>query len=729
MSHIFYNPADVAAFLCFLDHTAVGGVTEVRALPKERYLTLDNQRVYVGNAISGYFDADHYDKAAHDIANLDGMAHTYVTLNPCKPELLARAHNRLQRDAKTTTGDHDVQCLMWLPIDCDPARPAGISSSNGELAAAIAQRDEVAAWLAERGAVMVKGMSGNGGHGLVRLPAYPNDEEHRSLVKQVIEGLARMFSDDKVSVDAKVFNPARIWKVYGTLAIKGDNVPDRPHRRATIELPDVPPAPFDIRELLPHLPQPEEAQQRATYSGDGTGTRLDAERYVKHYAGDFKRKVDGGRTIYAFDCPFNPDHRHDANLTQFANGAVAFSCFHNSCRDKDWHALKQLWNPREFWESGTVGRRENVSQDNSTSSEQTPKPESDEQKQSFRPLRRYTPSAIMALEFPAKSRSLSLRGAQGYIEEGGSHLLGAKPKTGKTELLIRAACDWQDKRVTFISEESERVWKKRLSRFPTLPDHIEIICALGESPATILHEVETTSSDVVIIDTIRNLLGIPNELDNGIIALRLTPYVAAAQRRRLTLIAVQHLRKRDDGDITDLFSGGNAYSGIVDMLLALQRKQGDEKRLELRRRGRGAEDATDLFEWRDGDLLWLGDAAGMERRQLRERALKAVRVTDEWLKTREVLDLVGEPKPSVDTLLEVLNGLFADGLIQRDPAKSKPRATYKWRNLSAAPKETFSADSLETPPDSRENLSAENLPYRAADSFEPNEVEQEAIEV
>jgi len=31
-----------------------------------------------------------------------------------------------------------------------------------------------------------------------------------------------------------VFNPARIWKLYGTVSRKGDSIPERPHRLARI---------------------------------------------------------------------------------------------------------------------------------------------------------------------------------------------------------------------------------------------------------------------------------------------------------------------------------------------------------------------------------------------------------------------------------------------------------------------------------------------------------------
>ena len=36
------------------------------------------------------------------------------------------------------------------------------------------------------------------------------------------------FTDSAVALDVSVFNAARIWKVYGTMACKGDNLPSAP---------------------------------------------------------------------------------------------------------------------------------------------------------------------------------------------------------------------------------------------------------------------------------------------------------------------------------------------------------------------------------------------------------------------------------------------------------------------------------------------------------------------
>ena len=85
----------------FLGHLEAGGVTEVRIFPKKRYLAINGRRRYVGKVVSGHYND--YKKLTRDIEPFDGKANIYVTLNPCKPELLARSPNRLRFSAKVTT--------------------------------------------------------------------------------------------------------------------------------------------------------------------------------------------------------------------------------------------------------------------------------------------------------------------------------------------------------------------------------------------------------------------------------------------------------------------------------------------------------------------------------------------------------------------------------------------------------------------------------------------------
>ena len=192
--------------------------------------------------VYGYFNnAVAFGKAAETLekAKAPGI---YFTLNPVIPDLLARAANRVRAaDAKSSlTADRDILCIRWLPVDLDPIRPSGISSTDKELAAAIRIRGRIAKWL-ERDLgwpTGIRACSGNGSHLVYRLPDFPNTEKTTGLVKDSLAAIAQKFKNKCVDVDLKVYNPARIWKLYGTTARKGDNTPDRPHRRSSVETDD-----------------------------------------------------------------------------------------------------------------------------------------------------------------------------------------------------------------------------------------------------------------------------------------------------------------------------------------------------------------------------------------------------------------------------------------------------------------------------------------------------------
>jgi hypothetical protein len=236
MNH-HYDPKPVLKFLTSLGHIEAGGCTEIRILPKENYLVINGRREYLGNTVAGYYTD--YAKAAHDIAPYDGKAAIYATLNPCDLKLMRRSHNKLAFKVKATAKDEDIISILWFPFDVDPVRPADTPSSDDELMAALERRDRMIREVFEpRGVPVIRGMSGNGGHGLIPLIGYPNTAETQAKIKRLLDWLSETFSDETVSVDRTVGNPARIWKVYGTLAVKGDHTHEAPHRRAFIDLPE-----------------------------------------------------------------------------------------------------------------------------------------------------------------------------------------------------------------------------------------------------------------------------------------------------------------------------------------------------------------------------------------------------------------------------------------------------------------------------------------------------------
>ncbi len=154
----------------------------------------------------------------------------YFTLNPVRPELLARANNRCKSYASDTTKDEEVLRRNWLLVDFDPKRPSGISATDEEKKAALSRARECRSWLTGQGwPEPILADSGNGAHLLYRIDL-PNDQATTALVKGVLEALASRFSDSAAEVDRSVFNAARICKLYGTLSAKGDATPERHHR-------------------------------------------------------------------------------------------------------------------------------------------------------------------------------------------------------------------------------------------------------------------------------------------------------------------------------------------------------------------------------------------------------------------------------------------------------------------------------------------------------------------
>lgn len=184
--------------------------------------------------ISGYFD-DHT-ALAREATKYDKWGYAvYVTLNEVDPALLARASNRARKLYKEpTTSDNDIVRRRWLPLDFDPVRPSGVSATDAEKKTARRRAIEVREFLRELGwPEPVVGDSGNGYHLLYRIDL-PNDRKSLELVKGILEVLAFKFSDKTVEVDVSICNAARIWKLYGTTARKGDDAWERPHRRSSL---------------------------------------------------------------------------------------------------------------------------------------------------------------------------------------------------------------------------------------------------------------------------------------------------------------------------------------------------------------------------------------------------------------------------------------------------------------------------------------------------------------
>lgn len=242
----------------------------------------------------------------------------------------------------------------YLLIDCDPTRPAKIASSEEEHDAALDRAQRIIDALNEDGWLdPIYADSGNGAHLLYDIDEPSNDS---GLIASVLVALNNRFGDEKVSVDLTVFNPSRIWKLYGTRACKGDPEADRlgrPHRMA--QLLSVP----DNRRKVTHdqlltlvakygTKQLEKQPSKAATTGQSNGRTWDVKDWIDRHRLQVSepREYNGGRKWIFEVCPFNADHADgSAVITEAADGKLGFRCHHNGCPGNDWHALRDLLEP------------------------------------------------------------------------------------------------------------------------------------------------------------------------------------------------------------------------------------------------------------------------------------------------------------------------------------------------------------------------------------------------
>lgn len=324
-----------------------GDIMELRILNAGKFRT-----------VSGYFDnAGDMVDAVVALADEPFPAY-YFCLNPVRPDLFARSANKYTRYAKETTADADIIRRRWLPIDLDPIRPAGISSNEEEHQAALQKARDIKEWLISKGwpaGAFILADSGNGGHLAVKVDL-PNDTDARDLVKACLEALVSTFSDDKVKVDTSTYNAARIWKIYGTMARKGSDVSDRPHRLSRIIDAPVVLATVSREQLeaLAAIPPKKQATTTATTTTTTTSSDFDPVKYAEdHGARVAKVKsgwVDpkGKKWTLAIleECPFNADHnRGEAWIGVADSGERGFGCPHESCKGNNWQNLRRLWSP------------------------------------------------------------------------------------------------------------------------------------------------------------------------------------------------------------------------------------------------------------------------------------------------------------------------------------------------------------------------------------------------
>jgi hypothetical protein len=232
-------------------------------------------------------------------------------------------------------------------VDVDPVRCVGISASEEQKAAAKEVADKIAEFLEQKSIVGLRADSGNGFHQMVRVDL-PATLENTVPLQNVLAGLAAKFNTDAVKIDRTVFNPSRIWKVYGSVARKGDDAPNYPHRRARLigvngESQLLPVIARDLLESIAAAPTAYGiTPAKPLPVSDDLPAKMERELATANVQHGARTPYRDGFKWLLHSCPFDPGHLAPSVAIYLgADGTRGFKCSHNSCVDYHWKNFRQ----------------------------------------------------------------------------------------------------------------------------------------------------------------------------------------------------------------------------------------------------------------------------------------------------------------------------------------------------------------------------------------------------
>lgn len=565
------------------------GVFEVRAIGTAKK-----------DILSGYFrDAETLLNAC-DIIDMR-QRNMYVTLGKVKDECFARAQSERFLKSPQTSSDNEIERYRWLFVDLDPVRSAGISSSNSELKKAEELAEKVDAYMRGMGFTEpVKAMSGNGQHLLYRIDIN-NDEKGRALVEKCLKVLADLFNTEAVKIDTTNSNPSRICKLHGTLAQKGRSTKERPHRMSRIiSAPDniiITPEAI-VAKLASELPEIAPEARRQTYLPK---VQFDLLDFMQRNGMTYTEDSNDRAKIFKLDeCPFDPSHKDgDAKIFQYKDGAIAFKCHHNSCRNYKWQDVRLKFEPDAYDIKSTDDERidEGYKQHvKAKSAEQEEKKPSSTTKKVRKIRKLKSAEELMKKDLPEPKVFIGVGDELPLLLEG-TCILSAKPKLGKSWLAL-AMCiavangdDFLGYKTNKSStlyldlETSESLQQKRLKKVlhgAPVPKNFYLDGDTNPIGDGFTEQIEAYLAEdpnigLVVIDVfqiIRSPAKGIKETEYEHAYRDITPLNELAQKHHITIILVCHDRKSVDPD--DPFSnilGSTGLQGAATQMMVMFRRR------------------------------------------------------------------------------------------------------------------------------------------------------------
>jgi hypothetical protein len=242
----------------------------------------------------------------------------------------------------------DMVYIKRIPFDFDPIRPAGVSSTDVELEAAIEVRNEIVAAMRSLGWPMpALALSGNGAHAVWRCSVRAEERLNKALqiiYSQIKSQFSDLFTHRQVQFDTCVRNPGRILRLYGTVNRKGEHTVERPHRMASIRIPSTwqNVTAQQIKQLADnwapaHQQEVRQARSDTRVSGLGDYTTLNVVEWFRA-KGLYERPA--GMNAHSVQCPWEGEHSthgDHADTVIFENQGSwpGFFCHHAHCTGRN----------------------------------------------------------------------------------------------------------------------------------------------------------------------------------------------------------------------------------------------------------------------------------------------------------------------------------------------------------------------------------------------------------
>ena len=599
--------------------------------------------------LSGYFqDAD---TLFQKLDTIDlRKRNIYITLGEVREECFSRSQcERFEKNPAVTTNDNDIIAYRWLFVDLDPDRPTGISSSDEQLRSAEVLRDKVYEYLQGLGfPEPVQAMSGNGYHLLYRINI-PNNEKGRALIEKCLKNLAALFDNDDVKIDTTNSNPSRICKLHGTLAQKGTSTKKRPHRMSkllSVPEPLTVVSKKTLQTLADELPD-EPVHINGRRGGVSTQSpEFDLLAFMREHGMSYTEDSNDRAKIYKLDhCPFDASHTNgDAKIFQYGDGAIAFKCHHNSCRQYKWQDVRLKFEPDAYdhdnddshIDEGYRRHKQQKAEEDAVKAAikaDQPKPK---KKRTFRKLK--TAEGLMQKNLPEPKVFIGVGDELPLLVEG-TCILSAKPKLGKSWLALGMCIavangdDFMGYKTRQCStlyldlETSEQLQQKRLKK----------MLKGAKPPNKFYLETETDTIENGFVDQIENYL--QQDPDIGVVVIDvfqiirstaksaketeyehayrdITPLNELAQKHHISIILVCHDRKAVDPD--DPFSnilGSTGLQGAATQMIVMFRRKKDEP-IHISVKGKTIDGLPELnakLENAEWSVVEWGDSAEMEK--------------------------------------------------------------------------------------------------------------------